>query len=212
MYSEQDGSNRQQPVNSGERTALYAAISPRTIVTATRPSGLWLFAVTTGEGACVIGLKAGKGRIEHFTSRHNDDVESRGRFQSSEQLAGETLGPVPHHRGSKLPGSRHAQSAPCASVWCHKQRHEPAAQTLAVLIGPFEIRTSSNPLEPGQALRHRALAGVTVRRKRSGAFAPSSGGVSARYGRSLSTSARGSRASCCGDACWAETCAYPLPL
>jgi hypothetical protein len=24
--------------------------------------------------------------------------------------------------------------------------------------------------------------------------------------------ARGSRESCCGDACWAETCASPLPL
>lgn len=212
MYSEQDGSNRQLPANSGDRTALYAAISPRTIVTATRPSGLWLFAVTTGEGACVIGLKAGKGRIEHFPARHDDDVESRWRFQSSEQLTGKALGPVPHDCGAKLPGSGHAQPAPCASVRGDEQRHEPAAQTLAVLISPFEFRTSSNPFVSGKALRHGTLGGVTARRKRSDAFCPSSGDVSARCGRSLSTSAHGSRGSCCGDACWAETCAYPLPL
>ena len=127
MYSEQDGSNRQLPVNSGDRTALYAAISPRTVVTATRPCGLWLFAVTTGEGACVIGLKAGKGRIEHFPARHDDDVESRWRFQSSEQLTGETLRPVPHDRRAKLPGCRHPESTPCASVRGDEQCHEPAA-------------------------------------------------------------------------------------
>ena len=169
MYSEQDGSNRQLPANSGDKTALYAAISPRTVVTATRPCGLWLFAVTTGESACVIGLKAGKGRIEHFPARHDDNVESRWRFQSSEQLAGETLGPVPHGRGAKLPGSRHAQSAPCASVRGDEQCHEPAAETLAVLISPFEFRTSSNPLVPGKALRHggarwRYRSSETVRR------------------------------------------------
>src|SRR5687768_2750822 len=162
MYSEQDGSNRQLPANSGDKRALYAAISPRTVVTATRPGGLCLFAVTTGEGACVIGLKAGKGRIEHFPARHDDDVESRWRFQFSEQLTGETLGPVPHDRGAKLPGSRHAQSAPCASVRADEECHEPAAEALPVLISPFELGTSSNPFVPGKPLRHGALAGVTA--------------------------------------------------
>ena len=41
---------------------------------------------------------------------------------------------------------------------------------------------------------------------------PSSGGVSARCGRSSSTCVRGSRGSCCGAVCWAETSVYPLPL
>ena len=154
MYSEQDGSNRQLPANSGDKRALYAAISPRTVVTATRPGGLCLFAVTTGEGACVIGLKAGKGRIEHFPARHDDDVESRWRFQSSEQLTGKTLGSVPHDSRTKLPGRCHTQPASGASVRGNEQCHEPAPQALSVLIRPFEFRTSSNPFVPGQALRH----------------------------------------------------------
>jgi hypothetical protein len=138
-------------------------------VTATRPCGLWLFTVTTGEGACVIGLKAGKGRIEHFPARHDDDVESRWRFQSSEQLTGKTLGSVPHDSRTKLPGRCHTQPASGASVRGNEQCHEPAPQALSVLIRPFEFRTSSNPFVPGQALRHgdarwRYRSSETVRR------------------------------------------------
>jgi hypothetical protein len=55
-------------------------------------------AVTCGESGAVIGLKAGEGRIEHFSARYEDDIQARGRFLLSKQFAGETLGPVPHHR------------------------------------------------------------------------------------------------------------------
>jgi len=113
-----------------------------------------LFACTSGEGLCVIGLKAGEGRIEHFPARHDDDVEAGWRFQSSEQLAGQTLGSVPHDRGAQLPCGCHAQSTPRGPVWRHEEGHEAAAQALAVLIGPLEIRTLSDPFVPGKALRH----------------------------------------------------------
>jgi len=98
MYAEQDGSNLQLPAKNGERIALYAAISPRASVTARRPP-TWrpTVAVTSGERRGEIGFKTGEGHIEHLSARHDDDVESRWQLQSAKQLAGETLGPVPHH-------------------------------------------------------------------------------------------------------------------
>jgi hypothetical protein len=77
---------------------------------------VWLFTFPTGEGVCVIGLKAGEGRIEHFPARHDDDVEAGWRFLSSKQLAGQALGSIPHNCGAQLPCRRHAQPAPHAPV------------------------------------------------------------------------------------------------
>jgi hypothetical protein len=154
MYSEQDGSKRQLPANNGDNSDLYAAIAPRTRAAAARPVRGRLLAITSGEGVCVIGLKAGEGRIEHFPARHDDDVEAGWRFQSSEQLAGQTLRSVPHDRGAQLSRGCHAQSAPRGPVWRHEEGHETATQALAALIGPLEFRTLSDPLVPGQALRH----------------------------------------------------------
>ena len=128
---------------------LYAAIDPRTSAAAARATRLRSFVVATGEGACVIGLKAGEGSIEHFPVRHDDDVESRRRFQFSEQLAGKALGPVPHDRGTQLSCGRYAQSTPHAPILRHEQRHEAAAQAQAVLIGLLEFRTPSDPFVAG---------------------------------------------------------------
>ena len=117
-----------------------------------------LVTVTSGEGGVVIGLKAREGRIEHFSARHDDHIQARRRFLLSEQLAGETLGPVPHNRGAEFPGGGNAKSAPIAAVWRHEQGHEPAGQSQAVLVCPLEFRPPSDAILPGKALRHPALA------------------------------------------------------
>jgi hypothetical protein len=64
---------------------------------AARPTRVRLLTVTSGKGGGVIGFKAGERRIEHFPAWHKDDIQPRRRFLFSEQLAGETLGPVPHY-------------------------------------------------------------------------------------------------------------------
>ena len=109
MYSEHDGSKRQEPGNSGESSDLYAATSASTSAIPTRSRALWLRAVTSGECGAVIGLKGGERRIEHFPARHEDHVQSRWRLLFSEQLPGEALGPVSYDRGSKFPRGRYAQ-------------------------------------------------------------------------------------------------------
>jgi hypothetical protein len=109
MYSEQDGSNRQEPAKSGESSALYAPTSPSTSALAARSRALWLRAVTSGECGGVIGLKAGERRIEHFPARNEDYVQPRGRLLFSEQFPGEALSPVSHDRGSQFPRGRDAQ-------------------------------------------------------------------------------------------------------
>jgi hypothetical protein len=127
-----------------------------------------LVTVTSGEGVAVIGLKAGEGRIEHFSARHEDDIQARGRFLLSEQFASQTLGPVPHNRGAELPSGRNAKPAPVAAVWRHEQGHEPARQPQAMLIRLLEFRSPPDAVLPGKALRHAGVrcyrSSETVRR------------------------------------------------
>ena len=168
--------------------------------------------IASGKGCGVVDLKAGEGRIEHFSARHEDDIESGWRLLSPEQLAGKTFGPVPDNRGAELSCGRNTESTPIAVVRRHEQSHEPAPQPQAVFIRPLKLRAPPDPLVSRKALRHRALLVFIARQRQSGASGPSCAAASARCGRSLSTCARGSRESCCGDACWAEKCAFPLPL
>jgi hypothetical protein len=70
-----------------------------------------VFTFTSGEGVCVIGLKAGEGRIDHFPARYDDDVETGWRFVFPEQLAGQALGSVPNDRRTQLSCGGHAQPA-----------------------------------------------------------------------------------------------------
>ena len=194
------------------RVSATAATSPSTRVIAARSTGCRSLTVASGKGCGVVDLKAGEGRIEHFSARHEDDIESGWRLLFPEQLAGKTLGPVPDNRGPELSGRRNTESTPIAAVWRHKQSHEPAPQPQAVFIRALKLGTPPDPLVSRKALRHRALVVFIARQRQSDVFCPSCDVVSARCGRSSSTFAHGSRESCCGDACWAETCAFPLPL
>ena len=160
MYSEQEGSNRHEPANNGDSRDLYAATSPSTRAAAARPARLRLLTVTSGECGGVIGLKAGEGRIEHFPARHKDDIQPRRRFLFSEQLAGETLGPIPHHGGAEFSSGGDPEARPLAAVGRHEEGHEPARQPQAVLVRLLEFWAPSDAFVPGKALRHRALAAL----------------------------------------------------
>ena len=133
---------------------------------ATRPARLRSVTLASGEGRGVVGFKAGKGCIEHFPAWHEDDIQSRRRLLSPEQLAGETFCPIPDNGGTELACGGNPESAPAAAVWRHEQDHEPAGQLQAVFIRALEFRTPSDPLVSRKALRHRALARVTARPRR----------------------------------------------
>ena len=160
----------------------------------------------------VISFKAGKTRLQQVGLGNDDDIEARCRGIPPEQLADETLGPVSDNRGAKLSCSRNTESTPITAVWRHKQSHEPAPQPQAVFIRPLKLRTPPDPLVSRKALRHRALLVIIARQRPSDVSCPSCDVASARCGRSSSTFAHESRESYYGDACWAETCASPLPL
>ena len=136
---------------------LYAPTSPSTSAIAARSTGLRALPVATGEGGGVIGLKTGEGGIEHFSARHEDDVESGWRLLSPEQLAGKTFRPVSDNCGAELSGCRNTESTPVTAVGRHKQSHEPAPQPHAVFIRPLKLGTPPDPLVSRKALRHRAL-------------------------------------------------------
>ena len=157
MYSEQEGSNRQEPANSGESRDLSAARSPRTSAIAARSARLRLSAFTSGEGCGVVGLKAGEGRIEHFPAGYQNQIQPRRRLVFPEQLAGEALGPVPHDSGAEFSCGGDTKPAPRAAVGRHEQGHEPARQSHAVFVRLLELGTTPDAFMPGKTLRHRAL-------------------------------------------------------
>jgi hypothetical protein len=72
--------------------------------------------LASGEGGCVVGFKAGKGRIEHFPARHEDDIQSRRRLLSPEQLAGKTFGPIPYNGGTELACGGYSESTLAVAV------------------------------------------------------------------------------------------------
>jgi len=83
---------------------------------ATRSPRLWSRVLASSEGGCVVGFKAGKGRIEHFPARHEDDIQSRHRLLSPEQLAGKTFGAIPYNSGTELACGGYSESTMAVAV------------------------------------------------------------------------------------------------
>ena len=111
--------------------------------------------VPSGKRGVEIGFKVGEWRIEHLSARHDNDIESCGRFVVSEQLTREPFCTVPDDRGAKLPGCRDSQSAPCGSIRPDEYRHEPPLQTHAVVVRLLEFGALPDPLSARKTLRHR---------------------------------------------------------
>jgi hypothetical protein len=61
------------------------------------------------KGVCIVTLKAGKGRVKHFPTRYDDDVETGRDLMTPENLPGEPLRAISLDRGTELPAGRDAQ-------------------------------------------------------------------------------------------------------
>ena len=111
--------------------------------------------IPSGKRGAEIGFKAGEGRIEHLSARHDNDIESCGRFVVTEQLAREPFCAVPDDGRAKLPGRRDSQTALRGSIRPDEYRHEPPRQTHAVVVRVLELRAFPDTLSAWKTLRHR---------------------------------------------------------
>ena len=100
----------------------------------------------TGEESGVIGFECSERCIEHFPTRHDDDVEAANVLSSPEELTGPTLRPVALDGRTKFPGRRHAKSRRRGPVGHDEHRHEPAVDLDAGTVNPLELRPAANPL------------------------------------------------------------------
>ena len=128
----------------------------------------------TGEESGVIGFECSERCIEHFPTRHDDDVEAANVFSPPEELTGSTLRPVAFDGRTKFPGRRHAKPRRRGPVGHDEHRHEPAVDLGAGTVNPLELRAAANPLRRRQTLIFHAgtreasvyRSSATVRRLR----------------------------------------------
>ena len=112
----------------------------------------------TGEESGVIGFEYSERCIEHFPTRHDDDVEAANIFSPPEELTGPTFRPVALDGGTKFPGRRHAKPWRRGPVGHDEHRHEPAVDLGAGTVNPLELRAAANPLRRRQTLIFHAGA------------------------------------------------------
>ena len=105
-----------------------------------------------GEESDVIGFECSERCIEHFPTRHDDDVEAANVFSPPEELTGLTLRPVALDGRTKFPGRRHAKPWRRGPVGHDEQRHEPAVNFRAGVVNPLELRAPANPFRRRQTL------------------------------------------------------------
>jgi hypothetical protein len=109
--------------------------------------------MTPFEGGEVVGFNAGERCIEHFPSRHDDDVEPCCDLVPPEYLAGEALGPVTFDGRPELSGCGDSQTGCGAAVGHDEEHHVSAVNPDARFIGTFELRPATNPIGAPEALR-----------------------------------------------------------
>ena len=129
----------------------------------------------TGEESGVIGFECSERCIEHFPTRHDDNVEAANVLSPPEELTGPSLCLVTFDGRAKFPGRRHAKPRCRGAIRHDEQRHEPAVNFRAGVINPLELRAPANPFRRRQTLIfHPGAWGMasTVRRRRSAACAP----------------------------------------
>ena len=76
------------------------------------------------EGGTVIGLKAGKERIEHFSPRYDDDIEPFGRLVPPEHFTRQPLGTVAIRCRAQLARGGYPQARRRPAVGHYEYRHE----------------------------------------------------------------------------------------
>jgi hypothetical protein len=111
--------------------------------------------VSTVEQGAVIGFEVSERCIEHFPTRHDDDIEAANVFLPPEQLAGAPLGAIPLDGRAQFPRRGDPEPGGRRSVVHDEHRHEPAMHLRAGAVNPLEFRPSANAFGRSQTLpRH----------------------------------------------------------
>ena len=108
-------------------------------------------ATATLKGSVIVGFEAGKGGIEHFSARHDNDVVTSGDLVSPENLARQALGAVPLDGAAQLARGGDAEPRPGTPVLEQKHRHEPAGDPRSLAVDALELGPAADPLGGCQA-------------------------------------------------------------
>jgi hypothetical protein len=103
-------------------------------------------------------LESGKCSIDEFTARDDDEIAAGLGFVMSEQFARAALRAIPDDRSAHFPGCGDAQSRMADVIRDSKQRHEPAADFGACLVGALEVPSLPHVLRWSKRRHHRGLA------------------------------------------------------
>jgi hypothetical protein len=91
----------------------------------------------------VIGFNVSPRRLEHLTSRDNDDVYGSQWFMDSKQLANEAFRPVSPYRVPDFLAGRDAEARRSDLIGQGEAGHEPGAMTSTVLVDSGELRPTA---------------------------------------------------------------------
>jgi len=129
---------------------------------AVAPDRRWcrLVAPAAFERSAVIGFNAGEGRIEHFPTWNEDDIEASGHLLAPEHLARQAFGAVALDRRPELSRRGNPEPRHLAAIRQHNERHESAPRPGSFAVDALEIGPAPDPFGRGQRLA--AHAGLPV--------------------------------------------------
>lgn len=116
-----------------------------------RPRGRGL-ATSPQKSGVVVRFNAGKGSIEHFPSRNDDNIETWGDLSAPENLTAQAFSAISIDCRSNLPRGRNAQPLCRSAIGQHEQRHEPAVHACPIPVNALKLWSATNPLGGGQCL------------------------------------------------------------
>jgi hypothetical protein len=119
------------------------------------------------KGVCVVDFEAGKGRIKHSPTRHDDDVQAGRDLMMPKDLPCQPFCAISLDRGPELPTRRHTEPGSGPSIGNDEQRQESSSDPNTSCVCPLEIRPSPNPLfRPQPEHAHSYCSSETVKRLR----------------------------------------------
>ena len=106
------------------------------------------------ECGTIVGLERGESNVGKLRPQQSDEIESRQAAKVTEELAHQTLGPVPANRTSDPARRDDPQSAPIETVRQHEQSQVAAPYADAPVLHTEEIAPPSNPVAPRKTPMH----------------------------------------------------------
>ena len=110
----------------------------------------------TFEGGGVVGFEHGKGSIEHFPARDDDNVESYVNLPTPKHLTAQAFCAVTNDGRPDFPGRGNPEPLRGAAIRQDKHGHETAVNPGAFLVNALEIQPATNTLGGGQCLTAHA--------------------------------------------------------